>query len=360
MMPAIEFRAMQIRFRSNIAALAGYVPGEQPQDTGIIKLNTNENPYPPSPKVYAALRNAIRSSLRLYPEPLSDSLRSVAAGVYGVQPENIIAGNGSDELLSMALRCFVGPGDRVAFPVPTYSLYDTLVEIQDGVRMPVDYPADFSLPRTLGAQSAVVTFLCNPNAPSGTLVPLPEIEKLARTVSGILVLDEAYVDFAESEASSSLPLIHRLSNLIVLRTFSKSFSLAGMRIGLAFASDEIVAGMMKVKDSYNLNRLSLVAAIAALQDLPWMARNARRIQRSRKKLTTALKRLGYQVYPSHANFVLARRIGQNLRPVYEELKRRRILVRYFDVPGLQDCLRITVGTPKEISALVDAMAAIDA
>jgi len=351
---------MPMRFRSNIAGLAGYAPGEQPQDSEIIKLNTNENPYPPSPKVFAALRSALRSSLRLYPEPLSDSLRSAAAAVYGVMPANIIAGNGSDELLAIALRCFVGPGDGVAFPVPTYSLYDTLVEIQDGVRLAVDYPADFSLPASLSAQNAILTFLCNPNAPSGTMVPLPEIEKLARSVSGVLVVDEAYVDFAASEGSSALPLIRRLPNLIVLRSFSKSFSLAGMRIGLAFASDEIIAGMMKVKDSYNLNRLSLVAAGAALQDLPWMTRNARRIQRSRQRLTYALKRMGYQVYPSHANFVLARKPGQNLKPVYEELKRHKILVRYFDVPGLQDCLRVTVGTPKEIAALIAAMSKIAA
>jgi histidinol-phosphate aminotransferase len=351
---------MPMRFRSNIAGLAGYVPGEQPQDSEIIKLNTNENPYPPSPKVFAALRSALHSSLRLYPEPLSDSLRSAAAAVYGVMPANIIAGNGSDELLAIALRCFVGPGDGVAFPVPTYSLYDTLVEIQDGVRLAVDYPADFSLPASLSAQNAILTFLCNPNAPSGTMVPLSEIEKLARSVSGVLVVDEAYVDFAASEGSSALPLIHRLPNLIVLRSFSKSFSLAGMRIGLAFASDEIIAGMMKVKDSYNLNRLSLVAAGAALQDLPWMTRNARRIQRSRQRLTCALKRMGYQVYPSHANFVLARKPGQDLKPVYEELKRHKILVRYFDVPGLQDCLRVTVGTPKEIAALIAAMSKIAA
>lgn len=350
---------MSIRFRPNIAALEGYIPGEQPQDPEIIKLNTNENPYPPSPKVRAALRDAIRGPLRLYPEPLSDSLRATAAKVYGVKPANVIAGNGSDEILSMILRCFVGPGDRVAFPVPTYSLYDTLVEIQNGVRATVDFPADFSLPASLAAQNAVLTFLCNPNAPSGTLIPLPEIEKLARSVAGVLVVDEAYVDFASSEGASSLPLIHRLSNVIVLRSFSKSFSLAGMRIGLAFASEEIVTGMFKVKDSYNLNRLSLVAARAALEDLPWMTRNAKRIQHGRKKLTWALKRLGYRVYPSHANFVLARKLGHNLRPVYERLKQSNILVRYFDVPGLQDCLRITIGTPKEITALIDAMASLD-
>ena len=350
---------MPAYFRPNIDAMTGYLPGEQPRDDGFIKLNTNENPYPPSAKVYAALQKAINPSVRLYPEPLSDSLRSAAATVYGVKPENIIAGNGSDEILSILLRCFVGPGGRVAFPVPTYSLYDTLVEIQDGVSLRVEYPADFSLPEALAGQAAALTFLCNPNAPSGTLVSLAEIAKLAGAVSGILVVDEAYVEFAESEGASSIPLIRQFPNLVVLRTFSKSFSLAGIRVGLAFASEQIIAGIMKVKDSYNLNRLSLVAATAALSDMAWMRRNAERIRRSRKKLSSALTRMGYQVYPSHANFVLARKPGQNLKPIYEELKRRKILVRYFDTPGLQDCLRITVGTPKEVRALLNELANID-
>lgn len=354
-----RFRPMMRYFRSNIGAMAGYVPGEQPQADGFIKLNTNENPYAPSPKVCSALRQAIAPSLRLYPEPLSDTLRSTAASVYGVKRSNVIVGNGSDELLSILLRCFVGSQDRVAFPTPTYSLYDTLVDIQDGITVHVDFPSDFAVPESLAGQNAAVTFLCNPNAPSGTLVSLPEVERLARAVSGILVVDEAYVDFAESEGASSIPLISRLPNLVVLRTFSKSYSLAGMRIGLALASDEIISGMMKVKDSYNVNRLSMIAATAALQDLAWMNRNVRRIQRGRKKLMTALRRLGYSVYPSHANFVLARKIGQNLKGVYEELKRRKILVRYFDAPGLQDCLRITVGTPREIQVLLKEMAAID-
>ena len=346
-------------FRPNISALAGYVPGEQPEDGGVIKLNTNENPYPPSPKVRAALRKAIDASLRLYPESRSDTLRTIAGSIYGVKPANIVAGNGSDELLSMLLRCFVGPHDRVAFPVPTYSLYDTLVAIQDGLPAPVDFPPDFSLPSALAEQSAALTFLCNPNAPSGTLVSLQQIEKLARSLPGVLVIDEAYVDFAGSEGVSSIPLIQRLPNLVVLRTFSKSFSLAGMRIGLAFASEHIISGMMKVKDSYNINRLSLIAATAALQDLPWMTRNARRIQRTRKRLTTGLVRVGYDVYPSHANFVLARKSGRNQKGVYDELKRRKILVRYFDIAGLQDCLRITVGTNSEVQTLLREMSTIE-
>jgi histidinol-phosphate aminotransferase len=345
-------------FRTNIATLAGYAPGEQPRDDGVIKLNTNENPYPPSPRVFAALRKTINPSLRLYPEPLADSLRAVAASVYGVKPENILAGNGSDEILSILMRSFVGPQDRVAFPVPTYSLYDTLIAIQEGERITINYPPDFSVPEALAAQNAALTFLCNPNSPSGTLVRLPDIDRLARAVSGILVIDEAYVDFADSEGASTLPLIRHLSNLVVLRTFSKSFSLAGMRIGLAFASEEIISGMMKVKDSYNLNRLSLVAATAALQDMPWMMRNVTRIQRGRRQLTAGLKRSGFYVYPSHANFVMARKKEHNLKGVYERLKSKKILVRYFDVPGLRDCLRITVGTTQEIRSLLSELEAI--
>ncbi len=346
-------------FRANISALAGYVPGEQPENDGTIKLNTNENPYSPSPRVYAALRYAINSDLRLYPQPLSDSLRSVAASAYGVEPTNIIAGNGSDELLSILLRCFVGAHDRVAFPVPTYSLYDTLIAIQGGERAAVHYPEDFSLPETLAAQNAALTFVCNPNSPSGTLVSLQDIDRLARAVSGILVVDEAYIDFAASEGASVLPLIRQLPNLVVLRTFSKSFSLAGMRIGLAFASEEIISGMMKVKDSYNLNRLSMIAATAALKDMPWMVRNVRRIQQARAKLTRALVRMGFHVYPSHANFILARRKGRNQRGVYESLKSKKILVRYFDATGLQDCLRISIGSPRDMRALVQALKIIN-
>jgi len=358
-MVSIQFEPVPRHFRENIASLKGYVPGEQPQDGGVTKLNTNENPYPPSPRVIGALRKAINSSLRLYPEPLSDSLRSVAASVYRVKPENILAGNGSDEILSILTRCFVSRNDRVAFPVPTYSLYDSLIAIQEGEAVGLDYQPDYSLPERLFSESAAVTFLCNPNSPSGTLVPLKEVERLARSVSGILVIDEAYVDFAESEGASTLPLIRNFSNLIVLRTFSKSFSLAGMRIGLAFACEEVIAGMAKVKDSYNLNRLSLIAATAALQDLPWVERNVQRIQKSRRHLTRELKDLGFHVYPSHANFVMARKQGQNLERLYKELRRRNILVRYFDVAGLQDCLRITIGTPKEIQGLLATMKKID-
>jgi len=339
-------------FLDNIAAMAGYVPGEQPRGAGVLKLNANENPYPPSPKVLRAVRQAANQSLRLYPEPASDRLRAVASRVYGLSADHIIAGNGSDELLTMLMRCFVGPRDRVAYPMPTYSLYDILVDIQGGVRAPVAYAPDFSIPASLAKQRAVLTFLCNPNAPSGTLVPPADIARLARAVKGILVVDEAYIDFAATGGASCIPLVRRLPNLVVLRTFSKSFSLAGLRIGLAFASTGIIAGMMKVKDSYNLNRLSAVGATAALEDLPWMRRNVRRIQRSRQALAAALTKMDFEVYESETNFLLARRPGTDVRAVQQALKRRKILIRYFDAAGLDDCLRITIGTPAEMKALV--------
>ena len=349
---------MSYRFRNNIAAIQGYVPGEQPQAGDFIKLNTNENPYPHSPRVVAAVRKAADRSLRLYPDPLSDSLRSLAGAVYGVSPRNVLVGNGSDELLSILMRCFIGAHDRVVYPEPTYTLYDSLIAIQEGEKAALPYLADFSLPEALFSQTAALTFVCNPNSPSGTLLSLEAIEKVARTIPGVLVVDEAYIDFADGESASAIPLLKSYLNLVVLRSFSKSFSLAGMRIGLAFSSEEIITGMIKVKDSYNVNRLSQAAAIEALRDLPWMRRNVRRIQNSRRKLTAGLKKLGFQVHPSQANFVLARKAGQSLGELYEELKRRKILVRYFDQPGLEDCLRITVGAPHEVQTLLQQMAAI--
>lgn len=344
--------------RKAVASLEGYVPGEQPHNGDTIKLNTNENPYPPSPRVLFALRRAVNGSLRLYPEPMGDTARSVAARVYGVEPENILVGNGSDELLSILARCFVGPGQRVVYPVPTYTLYDTLIAIQEGEKTTVDYPPEFTLPESLFVQDGALTILCNPNSPSGTLAPLQEIERLARRVSGILVVDEAYIDFADGGTASALSLTRSFPHVVVLRSFSKSYSLAGMRIGLAFASREIIAAMAKVKDSYNADRLSLVAAQAALQDLPWMERNVRRIRTGRRKLTRSLTRLGFRVYPSQANFVLARREGENLQWLYGELKKRKILVRYFDQTGLRDSLRITVGAPRQNRALLKEMGTI--
>jgi histidinol-phosphate aminotransferase len=338
--------------RPAIRRMHGYTPGEQPQDKRYIKLNSNENPYPPSPHVVAALHQAINDDLRLYPDPVANKLRATAAAQYGFKRENILVGNGSDDLLTMLMRTFVGPGDCVAFPVPTYSLYDILVTMQDGQVIQVPYPTDFSIPPALADVEAKLTFLCHPNAPSGVSHPLDQIEELARRVCGVLVIDEAYVDFG---AASALSLVHQYPHVVVLRTFSKSFSLAGMRIGLAFGHPEVMSELLKVKDSYNVDRLSIVAAVAALEDYAWMERNVAKIRATRSRLIAALQRFGYFVYDSQTNFVLARQAGVNQKTVYLGLKDRGFLVRYFSTPDLSDCLRITVGADQEIDQLLAAM-----
>jgi histidinol-phosphate aminotransferase len=317
----------------------------------VIKLNTNENPYPPSPRVLEAIRAAADPGVRLYPDPEATALRARAAAVYGVPVESILAGNGSDELIALLLRATIDPGERVAFPVPTYSLYETMVALQGGRLVTVPWPDDWTVPPALADARARVTFLCNPNSPSGTLVPVDEVAGLAERVAGVLAVDEAYVDFARENA---LRLVGRHDNVLVLRTLSKSFSLAGLRVGLALGHPELLAGLRKVKDSYNLNRLSQAAAEAALADLPAMEANVARVRATRVRLAGALAELGFRVPPSEANFVLARRPGHDLAAVARALAERGILVRHF--ASLPDALRITVGTDAEIDALLGALA----
>ena len=336
--------------RATVRAVPPYTPGEQPQaGRRVVKLNTNENPYAPSPAVLRALHEAVDERLRLYPDPEAVALREEASRLYGVPVDHIMAGNGSDELLALVLRALVDPGDRVAFPVPTYSLYETLVAVQGGVLVEVPWPPDWTLPAALGAANAKVTFLCNPNSPSGTLVPVAQIDALANRVAGVLVVDEAYVDFAPTHA---LGLVGRRPNVLVLRTLSKSYSLAGLRVGLAFGHPDVLRGLRTVKDSYNLNRLSQAAATAALADQTVLRANVERVSRTRARLTEALRAFGYVVPDSCANFVLARRAGVEQGAVVRALASRDILVRHFTAHGLADALRITVGTDDDIDALL--------
>ena len=337
-------------FRDNIDAMSGYVPGEQPQEPGFIKLNTNENPYPPSPKVVKAVRAAVNRDLRLYPDPLATKLREKVAEVYGTKPDRVLVGNGSDDCLTMIIRAFVGPKGVVAYPTPTYSLYHTLCRIEGARIKEVPFAPGFSLPDKLAKARARVTFVANPNSPSGTVIPAKELGRLARAIPGVLVVDEAYVDFADDDC---MRLVKRHRNVIVLRTFSKAFSLCGARVGFAVAREELIDGMMKVKDSYNVNRLAIVAGVAALDDIGVMRDNARKVKATRARLAAGLEKLGWFVYPSQSNFVFARvRPPHSARECYEELKRRKILVRFFDKPGLDDGLRITIGTDREIDALM--------
>jgi histidinol-phosphate aminotransferase len=344
-------------FRAAIEKMVAYKPGEQPRPgEHLIKLNTNENPYPPSPRVRRAVVRVAADSLRLYPAPRADDFVESASKLYGVRKDMILAGNGSDELLAMIFRAALGPGDTVAYPVPTYSLYDTLASIQEArvLRLPVGN--DFSMPLDQLAQArAALTIVCSPNSPSGILTPTSKLAKLARALRDrLLVIDEAYVDFASENAVS---LLRRFPNVIILRTLSKSFSLAGMRLGLCFARPAVIEELMKVKDSYNLSRIALAAGAEALNDAAWMRCNVERVKQTREVSIARLRKMGFEVPDSAANFVLARMAGQDLEPLVRAIRKSGILVRHFPTPMLRDSMRISIGTPAEMNALFKAIAA---
>jgi histidinol-phosphate aminotransferase len=343
-------------FRDAIVGMAPYVPGEQPKPgERLIKLNTNENPYPPSPRVRAAIIKAVQGdALRLYPRPMADEFIEAASRCYRMPQEMILAGNGSDELLAMLFRAVLDPGDTVAYAVPTYSLYDTLASIEGARVAAVEMKRDFAFPAgELTRAQARLTIVCNPNSPTGTIISGAVLSRMAEEVSPrLLVIDEAYVDFADRH---SMGLVRKHANVIVLRTLSKSFSLAGMRLGLCFAQPPVIQQLLKVKDSYNLSRVAQAAGAAALRSPQWAARNAERIRHTRRDTSQALRALGFEVPPSSANFVLARLAGHDLSELAAQLRRSGILVRYFASPLLYDCLRISIGKPAEMKALLGAL-----
>jgi histidinol-phosphate aminotransferase len=334
--------------RPNVRAMAGYVPGEQPRDDRTVKLNTNENPYPPSPRVAEAVRAHLTGDrLRKYPDPTGLAFRQTAARILGVDPDGILIGNGSDDILTIVTRVFVPEGGLMVSPTPSYSLYRSLAEIQGARFETVPYTPEWRLPEPWPVRGAHLTFLANPNSPSGTVVPPEEIERLAES-AGPLVLDEAYVDFAEG---NGLALARRKS-VVVTRTLSKSYALAGIRFGFAVADPSLVRELLKVKDSYNCDVLSLAAAAAALEDQDYLREARRRIRTTRGRLAAELTRLGFAVTPSQANFVWCRLGDRPVKPIYEELKRRGILVRYMSYEGYGDGLRISVGSDAEIDRLL--------
>jgi histidinol-phosphate aminotransferase len=341
--------------RPNIRAMAGYVPGEQPRDSVYIKLNTNENPYPPSPRVFEALREALTGDrLRKYPDPMGTVFRQAAGRVLGVDPDAILIGNGSDDVLTIITRAFVPEGGLVVSATPSYILYRTLAELQGARFQTVPFTDDWSVPSPWPARGADLTFLCNPNSPSGSALPPPVVERLAEEVGGPMVLDEAYVDFADAHGLH----LTRRDNVIVARSFSKSYALAGIRFGFAVAQPALVRELVKVKDSYNCDVLSLVAATAAIEDQDYLRQTRARIIATRTRLSEALKGLGFDVTSSQANFVWCRRSDQPVKPIYEELKRRMILVRNMVYDGYGDGLRISVGTDEEVNRLLDELARI--
>lgn len=339
-------------FQPHIDRMAGYVPGEQPREGGFLKLNTNENPYPPSPRVAESVARALTDRLRLYPDPVSTTFRQAAARRHNIDPEMILVGNGSDDLLTIITRAFAGPGDLVVFPTPSYILYRTLAELQDARFSEVSFAPDWSLdPAAVALPGARLAFLANPNSPSGTALTPTQVAALAERLDCPLVVDEAYVDFA---ATDCIALVADHPNVIITRSLSKGYSLAGLRVGYLVAQPEVIAGLIKVKDSYNCDTLSIAGGAAAIEDQDYLAETRGKILATRRRLTDAMRALGYSVPESEANFVWCTG-GPPAAEIYEALKERRILVRLMRYPGIADGLRITVGTDREIDQLLDAL-----
>ena len=351
-------------FRPAIDRIEGYLPGEQPQEPGWVKLNTNENPYPPSPKVVEAIREAALGPLNLYPDPLATKFRAAAAPLFGVEPDWLLPANGSDENLTMLLRSFVDSDDLVAYPYPSYILYETLADIQGGrherLVLNPDWSWNIETARPM-IERAKLVLIPNPNSPSGNRWTDDAILSLVPP-RGILVLDEAYGDFCDQPHRGELLRRPGAERIIITRSFSKSYSLAGMRLGFAIARPELIHGMLKVKDSYNCDRLALAAGGAALEDQAWMEANAAKVRATRRHLTAELERLGFAVVPGQANFVWSTHASRPHHKIYDALKERKILVRYMKFPevpwateGIVTGLRISIGTDAEIDVLLNAL-----
>jgi histidinol-phosphate aminotransferase len=339
-------------FRDNVERAAGYVPGFQPKATDVVKLNTNENPYPPSPAVLKALAEVQPEQLRRYPDPLGRAFREAAADVHGVEPDNIMCCNGGDDLLSIAIRAFCDEGRALAYPVPTYSLYPVLANLQDCRMIEVPFDDEFILPSKLARTGAALTIVCNPNAPTGTFVRIEELASLAGELSGALLIDEAYADFADADA---VALVRDFDNVIVLRSMSKGYSLAGLRFGYAIAQTDLIAGLLKVKDSYNVDAVAITLATAAIKDQSYFKRNVERVKQDRQELTEQLRAIGFAIGDSYSNFVLAETKNGSAAAIHEALAQRHIFVRYFDALGLDNKLRITVGTREQNERLLAAL-----
>jgi histidinol-phosphate aminotransferase len=354
--------------RPLVHALHAYVPGEQPKIKGLIKLNTNENPYPPSPKVLAAVRAAVDGRLRLYPNPTAEKLRIKLAKLHGCKPENIIIGNGSDEVLALAVRAFVEPNPKskvqspksvVQYFTPSYSLYPVLADIHGAAKNAVVLNLDFSMPSISELKrgkkwnfNAALTFVTTPNAPSGRGYETAELKKLCRAQKGVVVLDEAYVDFANENA---LKLALKFPHVLVARTFSKAYSLCFQRVGYFVGHAELIAALDKIRDSYNVNGLGQIAAEATLDDLKFYRANFKKIIATREWLARELTKLGFRVLPSQTNFLLAKPPLFPAKDWLQKLRDQKILVRWFSAPDVNEYLRITIGTPAEAAALVKAV-----
>ncbi|HSS94262.1 MAG TPA: histidinol-phosphate transaminase [Candidatus Dormibacteraeota bacterium] len=340
--------------RKSLEGYQPYVPGQQPpDDEDWVKLNTNESPLPPSPKVIAAINAATDESLRLYPSPTAAPAREAIAEHFRLEPNQVALGNGADELIEMCFRAFAGVGDRVAYSTPTYPLLDPLCRLHEV--MPSLHPTaeGWTWTPELADDPAPLKFLVNPNSPTGTHHSRLSVERMVARSRGVVVLDEAYVDFAPE---SQLELIGAFPNLLILRTMSKSYALAGMRIGFALGNSELIAALDAVKDSYNLNRIAIVAAVAAIKDEVHHRRIVEYVVGERAWLEEQLREAGFEHSPSAANFVFVKPpLGASAAAVADALRERRVLVRHYDRDPIAGWFRITVGTRDQHVRLLSAL-----
>jgi len=337
--------------REAVRRMRPYEPGEQPRRRDVIKLNTNENPYPPSPRVREVLTQLQLESLRLYPDPLCSELREEIALLHHCSPREVLVGNGSDELLALCFRAFVDPGDVVGYLDPSYSLYPVLCDMAgaSAAPLPLGPHYDWELP---AEYTAKVFFLTNPNAPTGVAFSRAKVEDFIGRFAGLVVLDEAYVDFARGDCSG---IAFERPNVLIVRSLSKSYSLAGVRVGYAVGHEDLIAQLLKVKDSYNVDMIAQKVALAALRDRRHMLRNVELIRLMRERMRQELEKRGFQVAPSEANFLWVRPPGIPARELHRRLKEDGILVRYFPGQRTGDHLRITVGTEADLYALLGSL-----
>lgn len=345
---------MKNLIRPSVQELVAYTPGEQPKVAGLIKLNTNENPYPPSPAVARRLREISADSLRLYPDPVCSALRERIAGLCGVRSEQVFVGNGSDEVLRLAIRAFTEPGGAVAAFDPTYSLYPVLAAAEEVAYRTVPLPDGFGWTEPPEGMDASLFLLANPNAPTGVFYPVEAIRDFCVRFPGVVLIDEAYVDF--SGGRDGLSLARERPNALVCRTLSKSFSLAGLRIGYAIGSSELIGALFKLKDSYNVDRLAQEVALAAMEDMAWMQDNARRLVATRERVAAELDKRGFRVVPSAANFLFVEPpAGTAAADLFAALRQKNILVRYFPGARTGTYLRVSIGTDAEMDAFLAAI-----
>ena len=345
---------MKALIRKSVQQMTGYTPGEQPSEAGFVKLNTNENPYPPSPQIARELAAMDVDRLRLYPDPVSLKLRQRIAALHGCRVSNVFAGNGSDEILALCTRAFVEDTGSIGYFNPSYSLYPVLADIRNVKRTPVELGKDFEWSMPADYRCSLF-FLTYPNAPTGILYPKDKVRSFCRRFPGVVLIDEAYVNFSRENC---MDLALKLGNVLVMRTLSKAYSLAGLRVGYVVGSETLIGALFKLKDSYNLDRISQQLALAALSDVPSMRRNVEKIKATRARLAAALTETGHRVYPSESNFLWVKPRGISAQSLFEVLKKQRILIRYFPGRRTGEFVRITVGTDAEVNKLMEAMRAL--